>query len=149
MKTTIKITEKEVNYQYDNFTNYLIPFGSSDIRKAVEIALEVGESGEWAAEQVQEFAESCGVNIDKCDPVSCVYDAILQEARTEIEEKTNFDFCNDGTDIWTSGNYVAPSYDWSNDSPEIIKEKLQENDIIFESLSLKTQWFLEQIYAEY
>ena len=47
------------------------------------------------------------------------------------------------------GNFCATSYDWSDDAPETIKEKLIEGEILFEDLSEKTQWFLEQIEANY
>lgn len=149
MKTIERITEKEISYNYDNFVSSLIPFGSMDIRAAVTIALEIGEDGDWAAEQLKEFAESTDMNIWDLDPVCCVYDAILQEARNEIEKLTGFDFVNEGAEIYTYGNYCATSYDWSYDAPSIIKEKLIASNINFSELSLKVQWFLESIEANY
>ena len=142
-------TKEQIDYAYDNFTNALVPFGSMDIRTAVSTALEVGEDGEWAAEQVQEFADSCGMKIDDCDPCYCVYDSILQIVRGEIEELTGFDFLNDGAEIDTAGNYYCTSYDWRNEAPETIKQKLIEAEILFADLSQKAQWFLSQIEAEY
>jgi len=147
--TTTKPTTAQIDYAYDSFTNALIPFGSMDIRSAVNTALEVGEGGEWAAEQVQEFADSCGVSIDKCDPCYCVYDSILQTVRGEIEDLTGFDFLNDGADIDTVGNYCCTSYDYCNEAPETIKQKLIESEIEFADLSQKAQWFLSQIEANY
>jgi len=146
---TTNPTKEQIDYAYDCFTNALIPFGSMDIRSAVNTALEVGEDGEWAAEQVQEFADSCGMKIDDCDPCYCVYDSILQTARGEIEDLTGFDFLNDGAEIDTAGNYCCTSYDWRNEAPETIKQKLIEAEIVFADLSEKTQWFLSQIEAEY
>ena len=144
-----EITENQIISNYDDFTNYLVPFGSLDIRTAVKVALEVDENGEWAAQQLQEFAESCDMKIEDCDPVYCVYDTILQEARNEIDNLINFDFMNDGAYIDTYGNFVATSYDWRDEANETIKEKLIENKIEFSDLSIKTQWFLEQIEANY
>jgi len=149
MKNLNEITENQIISNYDDFTSNLIPFGSLDIREAVKTALQVGEDGDWAAEQVREFADSCGMKIEDCDPVFCVYDTILQEARNEIDDLINFDFCNDDAEIYTAGNYCATSYDWSDDANEKIKDKLIENDILFDDLSDKTQWFLEQIEANY
>lgn len=142
-------TTQQVDNAYNDFTNALIPFGSMDIRSAVNTALEVGENGEWAAEQVQEFAESCGVEIDKCDPCYCVYDSILQTVRGEIEDLTGFDFVNDGAEIDTAGNYCCTTYDWRDDAPETIKQKLIDAEIEFSDLSQKAQWFLNQISANY
>ena len=76
-----EITENAINYNYEMFTNYLIPFGSLDIRTAIKTALQVGEDGEWAAEQIEEFAESCGININEVDPVYCVYYCVCVYAR--------------------------------------------------------------------
>ena len=86
-------TTNKIDYHFEQFTSNLIPFGSLDIRTAVKTALEVGEDGDWAAEQTREFADSCGMKIEDCDPVYCVYDTILQEARNEIGDLTGFDFC--------------------------------------------------------
>ncbi len=144
-----EITAEQINRNHDDFTNYLIPFGSADIRRAIEVALEVDEDGDWVAKQVEEFTEDTGLNIKDCDPVGCVYDTILQEARNEIDNLTDFDFCNDGADVYTYGNFCATSYDWSDDAPEKIKDKLIENEIDFNDLSIKTQWFLTQIEANY
>lgn len=149
MKTTNEITEQQIISNYDDFTNYLVPFGSLDIRTAVNTALQVEEDGEWAAKQLEDFAESCDMKIEDCDPVYCVYDAILQEARNEINDLINFDFLNDGAEIDTYGNFMATSYDWRDEANETIKEKLIENGIEFLDLSIKTQWFLEQIEANY
>jgi hypothetical protein len=144
-----KETELQLDYQFDNFCSNLMPFGSLDIRTAVRAAVQVGEDGDWAAECVRDFAESCDMKIDECDPVYCVYDAILQEARNEIDNLISFDFCNDGAEIYTAGNYCATSYDYSDDANDTIKEKLIENEIDFADLSEKTKWFLNEIEANY
>ena len=144
-----EITSERINREYDCFVNALIPFGSIDIRRAVTITLEVEEDGDWLADLVNEMIESCDIALDKIDPVYCVYDAVLQEARNEIDRLTGFDFWNDGAEIYTYGNYCATSYDWSNNSPKTIKEKLIENKILFKDLDIKTQWFLTQIEANY
>ena len=146
MKT---ITENQIVREYDNFCSALIPFGSLDIRTAVNVALEVEEDGDWVAECVQEFIESTDSPFNSVDVVCCVYDAILQEARNEIDNLIDFDFCNDDAEIYTCGNYMATSYDWSDDAPTKIKDKLIENEIVFEDLSIKTQWFLNSIEANY
>lgn len=147
--TTEKITNEQIVRAYDDFTNALVPFGSLDIRFAVRTALEVGEDGEWAAEQLQQFADDCGMKIEDCDPCACVYDSILQEARNEIDNLIGFDFVNDGAEIYTAANFCATSYDWRNGANETIKEKLIENEIAFDDLSEKTKWFLSEIEASY
>lgn len=140
--------QQKLDYEFDSFTNYLIPFGSLDIRTAVNVALEVGEDGEWAAQICEQEAEEFGVQLKDIDPVGAIYDAILQDARSEIEEETGFDFVNDGAEIWVSANYMATSYDFRDDANVVIKERLQ-NAVPFDELSEKTKWFLSEIEANY
>lgn len=142
-------TEEQINFAYNDFTNTLISFGSLDIRTAVKTALEVGENGSYAAECVNDFADNCDIKISDCDPCYCIYDAILQTVRTEIEELTKFDFLNDGAEIYTAGNFCATSYDYTNDAPSIIVKKLKKSKIKFAILSVKAQWFLSELNANY
>ena len=145
----MNILENTITREYDNFTSAMVTYGSMDIRRAVYVAIEVEEDGDWVAEVVQEQAEQMGMNVNDLDIVSEVYNDILQTSRNEIDDLINFDFCNDGADIYVAGNYCATSYDWSDNSNEIIKEKLIENEIEFSDLSVKCQWFLTEIEANY
>lgn len=145
----MKISENIITREYGNFTSAMVTYGSMDIRRAVYVAIEVEEDGDWVAEVVQEQAEQMGMNVNDLDIVSEVYNDILQTSRNEIDDLINFDFCNDGADIYVAGNYCATSYDWSDNSNEIIKEKLIENEIEFSDLSVKCQWFLTEIEANY
>ena len=145
----MEISNNTITREYDNFTSAMITFGSMDIRRAVTIAFEVEEDGDWVAEVVQEQAEQMDMNVNNLDIVSEVYNQILQESRNEIDDLINFDFCNDGADIYVAGNYCATSYDYSNNANETIKEKLIENNIEFSDLSVKCQWFLTEIEANY
>jgi len=145
----MEISNDTITREYDNFTSAMVTFGSMDIRRAVYVAIEVEEDGDWVAEVVQEQAEQMGMNVNDLDIVSEAYNDILQTSRNEIYDLINFDFCNDGADIYVAGNYCATSYDWSDNSNEIIKEKLIENEIQFADLSVKCQWFLTEIEANY
>lgn len=145
----MKITTEKINREYDNFTNAMVTYGALDIRTAVTTAIEVGEGGDWVAELVQEQAEQMGMNVNDLDVVAEVYDDILQTSRNEISCLIDFDFCNDGAEIYTAGNYCATSYDWSDNANETIKDKLIENEIVFRDLSKKLQWFLNEIDANY
>ena len=145
----MEISENTITREYDNFTSAMVTYGSMDIRRAVYVAIEVEEDGDWVAEVVQEQAEEMGMNVNDLEIVSEVYNDILQTSRNEIDDLINFDFCNDGADIYVAGNYCATSYDWSDNSNEIIKEKLIENEIEFSDLSVKCQWFLTEIEANY
>ena len=137
----------ENNQKFAEFCEHFAPWGTLDIGAAIATAESVGESATWAAEQVQQYYEDTGVQLCDIDPVSCVYDSILQESRNEISDLCDFDFVNDGAEIWTAGNYLATSYDWSGESPKKIAKVLKKCKIDRAALSLKTQWFLSQIGA--
>ena len=117
------------------------PFGYLDMRTAVTICHEIDEPTSYVYDCVSEFVDSTGVKLEECDPVACVYDDILQHARNEISDLADFDFCNDGAEIWTEGNFMATSYDYRE--LDLLAEALE--DIDKETLSIKTQWFLDQI----
>lgn len=141
----MKTTCEEIKKHHEAFCLHLTPYGYLDIRRAVEVAFEIGEGGDWAAEQVLAFQNEYECSISEIDPVYVVYEAVLQEARSEIFKHTGFDFLNDNAEVCTFGNYVATGYDWYNDAPTVISEKLKKHKISLSNLSLKTQWFLRQI----
>lgn len=145
----MEISDNTITREYDNFASAMVSYGSIDIRRAITVAIEVEEDGNWVAEVVYEHAEQMGMNVNDLDIVSAVYDDILQTSRDEISDLIDFDFCNDGADIYTAGNYCATSYDWSKNDNKTIKEKLIENNIEFADLSVKCQWFLTEIEANY
>jgi len=138
-----------IDREYDRFTNAVVPFRSLDIKRAINVALQVEEDGDWVADLVLQYVEETRTPMEDVDVVACVYETILQEARTEIGQRTKFDFCNDGAYIEVSGSYCATSYNWADDANIVIKDKLIENNIAYNSLSVKTQWFLSQIEAIY
>lgn len=133
--------------QIDNAIASFNPFGYLDIQTAVNVALRAGKDTDFVYESVSEFADSCDVKIEDCDPVYCVMDAILQEARNEISDLTNFDFCNDCTngEIYTAGNFMASSYDYRQESKDELINALKQCEIVIEDLSEATQYFLNEL----
>lgn len=140
---------KNLEKEYNTFIKCMIPFGSLDIKTALETALEVEENSEWVAKIVNDFMEETNIAMEDVDVVYCVYDAILQEVRNEIDDLIGFDFANDDAEIYTYGNYMSTSYDWSEDAPQKIVDRLTTNKIVFSNLTVKTQWFLKSIEVNY
>lgn len=145
----MEVNQELIDIERDNFLSALNPFASLDIERALGIAVEVDKGGEWVANVVNNYTEELGITLTGVDVVDCVYEAILQEARTEIDDLTDFDFCNDGADIYVAGNYTATTYDWGEGDNIKIKDKLIEKGIVFDELSVKTRWFLTEIEANY
>jgi len=80
-------------------------------------------------EIIDDFRENCGESdFSKIDPVYSVLEYILQKARNRIEEVTGYDFMNDflgnGTEVYTHGNYMCSSYDYSSGAVLEFKEKI-------------------------
>ncbi len=143
MKTT-NFNNEATQAQITDMAAAFNPFGWLDLQSAVTHALNVGENADWAAEQVKEFAENTDSKIKDCDPVYCVLDTILQEARNEIIELTDFDIQNDAS-FETHGNYCASSFDWSEESKNSLIQVLAQKDISIEDLDIKTQYFLSEV----
>jgi hypothetical protein len=132
-------TQADIN----EFMSAFCTYGSRDIAAAVQAAIEAGHDPDWAAEQCKEFADQTGSKLDDLDPVYCVMDAILQEARTEIDNLTDFDIMNDvGFD--TYGNYMCSSYQYNDDDRTMLIEKLAEHDANIEDFEQATKYFLDQ-----
>jgi hypothetical protein len=74
-------------------------------------------------------------------------DAILQEARNEISDKAGFDFCNDCStgEIYTAGNFMCTSYDYSQEAKDELIEALAASNVDISDLSEATQYFLDQV----
>lgn len=61
------------------------------------------------------------------DPVYSVMEHILQMARSHIEGITGYDFLNDfsgSTEIYTYGNYMCSSYDYSDEAIGELRDKV-------------------------
>lgn len=140
-----------INRETERAIAEFCPFGYLNIQAATTAALEAGKTSDYVYETTYEFAKSCGIQINQCDPVYCVYDSILHEAGNEIEELINYDFQNDfsgnGEEIYVFGNSLDTHY-FGEEGKEELKAKLQEAKIKLEDLSEATQWFLYNCHIE-
>lgn len=131
----------------------IIPFGSSDIARANEIIDEAGLNDADVAEYIKDFARDCDMDILDIDVVAAVYEYILQNVRTLIEEKTQIDILNtEGYEINVAGNYLATSYDSSTENGQRVEKLIRENfdltksevESDFDGVS-QMKWFVDQI----
>lgn len=141
------MNEEYLNRITDRVAELFCPYGFLDIKRACEVAIAVDENENWVFEQIDNFSKDCATPYDKIDPVYCVYDSILQEARNEISNLTNFDLCNDmkSGEIYTYGNFMCTSYDFYEEAREQLRQVLKDHRIKQRFLSKKTQWFLINI----
>lgn len=128
-----ELTEEEkqhkIDYQTSRFLNGLTDYGHADVATAVEAFMEVDKDGSDLADEVREFAESTGTDLNKIDVCYVAYDYILQQARNKIDEVLSFDIVNDikgGTEFYVYGNYICTSFDYSSEATEQLEEKLKE-----------------------
>lgn len=127
--------EKELNEQFirneiEDFCYKCCPFGSIDVRHAIEFALSVGLNSDDLYELCEDFTEETNSKFKDLDVCYIIYEHVLQMARNEIGRLINFDFLNDGTEgeIYTAGNYCATSYDYPEEAKEELKDKILESD---------------------
>ena len=131
-----------------NFLANLVPLGSLDIERAIEVSVQIGHCEDWLADKVRDFKDACDVPLDDIDVVAVVYDVIYQDALNEIEEFTGTNFESDFKNNCTlAANYLCTTFDCSEEFVEEMKALLSEHGIERDSLSLATQFFLDEIDA--
>ena len=108
------VNEQELKQETASFHKQICPFGYGDVDALVQTALEAGKDGEWAGEQITQYIEDTGEEMGDLDPVCIIFEALLQEARTEIEDLTGKDILNDTEEqIYVAGNFMCTSLDYS------------------------------------
>lgn len=113
---------KNVEYEIQNFIAQLISFGSGDIRAAIEAAVEAGKDGYWAAEQVEDYVKNTDMQLKDIDPVYVVFDALLQEARNDIEDLIGKDILNDtNSQVEVYANFMCTSLDYTEKAQKELK----------------------------
>jgi hypothetical protein len=123
------VSKESMDREYDSFTSSITDYGSGDISTAVEKFKEVGLSGRELADRVREWSDETETPIGDVDVVYVAYDYILQNARNEIDSVLGFDISNDikgGTEFYVAGNYMATSYDYSEEAVEQLRDVLKK-----------------------
>lgn len=124
-----ELQDKKINGEIDRFNSSITDFGSGDIASAVEKGDEIGLSGNEVADLAREFADDTETDLQNVDPVATVYEHELQMARNKISEVLGYDFLNDfegsGTEIYTAGNFLATTFDYSQDAHDDLEKKIK------------------------
>lgn len=119
-----------IEYETQSFYSSIAPFGSADIRTAIEFFIDVGLNGDDLAEQVNEFSDNTETKLSDIDVCYVAYDYVLQMARNKISKVIDYDFCNDlknGTEFYTYGNYMCTSYDYSSGAIQEMTDKIEQS----------------------
>ena len=140
----MQVTKSKIsNYHFN-----IVPFGSLDIERAISVAHSVGENEYWASERVQEALE-LGIKLKDIDPVYVVYDAIFQEAKSEIYNLTGVDIEGEfNSNCQVYGNFLDTRFDYKWDFKDELKKLLVKSRIKEDQLSSKTTFFLEELEIE-
>jgi len=133
----------ELENQIKNFKEQFCPYGYLDIEMAVKEAINAGKDGNWAFEQIEDVADQTESKISQLDPCYVIMDAILQEARNEIDNLIGFDILNDA-DFGVYGNYCASSWGNNDEDKELLSEKLNTNEVDIDNLSEATKYWLSE-----
>ncbi len=114
--------------QIADFHNSLSNYGYMDVNTAIEKFQQVKLVGSDLADEVRDYAESTGTQMDKVDVCYVAYDHILQMARNKLSEVLDFDIVNDiedGAEFYTYGNDMCTSFDYSEEAIEQLTQKLK------------------------
>ncbi len=128
-----KLAEEQLERRIDNeisqFHQSITDFGSGDIASAVEKGDEIGLSGSEVADLAREFSDDTETKLEDVDPVATVYEHELQMARNKIDSVIGYDFLNDfegsGTEIYTAGNFLATSFDYSTEAHDDLEKRVK------------------------
>lgn len=131
-----------------NIVGAIIRYGSCDVFRADKVIDEAGIQDDDVASYIEEFCKDTGINILEIDLVAAVYEYILNEVRTFVEEKISKDILNDLDEtVSVAGNYLATSYDCSDFKPthDLVTKALDACDKEGEIMPRFVTWFREQI----
>lgn len=132
------------------------PFGYLDIRAACKIGDEVSLREEEIFEIIDNFREELWLDgYGNIDPVYCVLEHVLQQARNIIDEETGYDFINDysgaGNEIYTYGNFLASSYDYSEEAVDQLRLEIENVSQDVQAILLEDdmcKYFLSEVGIE-
>jgi hypothetical protein len=118
----------KVDREIGVFGSRIVPFGSGDVATAIDKGLELGMWGGDVADLVTDWQDSTEMKLEDIDVVAVVYEHELQTARNKISEVLNYDFLNDaehsGTEIYVHSNYMASSFDYSQEALDELQSKI-------------------------
>ena len=119
-------TKQYASIMLNDVTNW----GFGDTGEAIDKALSVGLGSRELTEILEQFHEDTETPYDDMDVVAVLYDHILQNARSKIDEVIKYDFLNDfsgdGTEFYVAGNFMATTYDYSQSAVDELREKLMK-----------------------
>lgn len=123
-----ELKQKRITQEIEKFQNLCCPFGSLDIKRAIEIFNQAGLRAEDLFEECETFAEETETDFKTLDVCYVAYDYILQMARNKISEVLSYDFCNDckNREIYTYGNFCCSNYDYSEEAKKELENNLKE-----------------------
>ena len=121
--------EERIDREISRFNRSITDFGSGDIASAVEKGDELGLDGNEVADISRQFADETGTDLNDVDVVAQVYDHELQMARNKTDEVLGYDFINDfegdGTEFYTAGNFLATTFDYSQNAHDQLEKKIK------------------------
>ena len=138
-----KEKELKIDRLYEDFINGFCPYGSHDIRFAMNTLIEIGEDEDYLLDLIDEFCSSTDSNRNKIDIVAVLYDGILNDANQELKELIGYD--EDDIMLWC--NYLDTNFSISDDDREKLESYLQDAQLPMSDFSLKTQYVLSEISA--
>jgi len=122
--------KEKLDREYDYFLQGMNDYGTGDVANAISFADEVDIDGRELSDLVREQAEQLETPLEDVDINYIIYDHVLQMARNKIDSVLGFDFLNDtkagGTEFYTAGNYMATSYDYSEETKEELQKKFDD-----------------------
>ena len=119
--------DEYIDREVKNFQRDFCPYGYLDIQQAILHFDAYGKNSEDLIEAVEEFVNNTETDRGGIDITWLAYEEILQDIRNKIDSRINFDIMNDA-EFYTYGNYMATSYDYSEDDIDSLKKAIRNAD---------------------
>ena len=134
-----EVSQSEV----DSFKSSFVPWGHLDVVAAIGEYKDAGKDADDLVEAIEQFSEDCDVPLDKIDPVYTAWDTLYQEARTDIENATGKDICNDEpySRINIFSNYIDTQLDAKEDDLSALRSLIEQ----MEEKTPVVEWLLSKI----
>lgn len=117
-----KVTQQDIDREFNDFTQFNSPFGSGEITEAVGIFFKLGMRGKDLADVIRDVSAE-GVQMKDIDVLGETYQFVFNNAKNKINSVLGFDIEDEGFSV--SFNDVASGFDQEGEGQDKLRERLE------------------------
>ncbi len=117
-----KVTQQDIDREFNDFTQNNSPFGSGDITEAVGVFFQLGMRGKDLADVIRDVSEE-GVAMKDIDVLGEAYQFVFDNARIKVSSVLGFDIEDEGFSV--AFNKGASGFDQESEGQDRLRERLE------------------------